>query len=56
MEKKRYIIGIYFLIFILISTAYLAGFIYSSYRYATGIKTKANVTDVNVNYPNLRFA
>ena len=48
MEKKRYIVGIYFLIFILISTAYLAGFIYSSYRYATGVKTKANVTDVNI--------
>ena len=48
MEKKRYIVGIYFLIFIMISTAYLAGFIYSSYRYATGVKTKANVTDVNI--------
>ena len=46
MKKKKYIIRIYFLIFILISAAYIASLTYTTVRYATGIKTVATVTDV----------
>ncbi|MBP5744874.1 MAG: DUF3592 domain-containing protein [Lachnospiraceae bacterium] len=45
MGKKRNFVDIYFLIFILIVMAYLASFIYSSVKYAAGIKTVATVTD-----------
>ena len=46
MKKKRSIVRIYFLIFILICAAYLTSLIYTSIRYASGIKCTATVTDV----------